>query len=99
MTPPAAEKLPPTYNAGPLPSSKTVSACAVLSKPDPSGDHLEPFHFAMRRAATWAAQVKLPPAYRAGPLPSSNVAKQPTDVLIPTPSAEKLDPFHFAMLF
>jgi hypothetical protein len=48
-----------------VPSSNDRSALTtpgVPLKPPPSGDHVEPFHFAMRFAGTPPAFEKIPPA-------------------------------------
>src|SRR5258705_50903 len=71
VVPPAPVKYPPTYSAGPEPSSNTASDCAMWFVPLPSGAHACPFHFATFAAGTPPAVVNEPAAYSAGPEPSS----------------------------
>jgi hypothetical protein len=98
LAPPAVVKFPPAYKAEPVPSSKTVSAsipCPFI--PDPKGDHVAPFHFAMRLELTPPAVVKFPPAYKAGPVPLSKTVRALTVPFIPDPKADHAEPFHLAM--
>src|SRR5262245_11156763 len=64
--PPASVNLPPTYRAGPPPSSNTASARTAGADPPlaplPSADQLAPSHFAMRFAFSPPAVRNVPPA-------------------------------------
>src|SRR5688572_6021629 len=96
-TPPAEKNEPPAKSAGPdpLPSSSTARASTSPPTPLPSADQEDPFHFAIRLAATPPATMNRPPAYSAGPLPSSSV-RALTQVSIPLPSVAHAVPSHFA---
>lgn len=61
--------------------------------PDPSGDQLLPFHFAIPMAVVPPAVVKRPPANRLLP----DTASADTASFIPSPTGDQLLPFHFAM--
>src|SRR5829696_2400394 len=90
----ARMKSPPAYNAGPLPSSKTVRERTVPSTPlpgAPKADQLVPSHLAIFGAEKPPAVVKRPPAYNAGPDPSSKTARALTKPFIPLSGAPRAD--------
>src|SRR5687767_8657683 len=67
--PPAVSKRPPTYRAGPLPSSKVESEYPIgygplvgSASPLPSADQLSPSHFAMLFAGVPPAAKNRPAA-------------------------------------
>src|SRR5262245_53716335 len=76
--PPACVKNPPTYSAGPDPSSNTTEQYAAASSPPGKLTQRVPFQRAIA-LEDGGVPAKFPPiAYSAGPVPSSNTLMEST---------------------
>src|SRR5688500_10190405 len=100
MPPPGTETPPPTYSAGPEPSSKTHAEWMLpFGTPPATCDHLVPSHLAIESPGAPCAIRNVPHAYSAGPVPSSKTVSALTVGPVPLPSADHVDPSHLAMQF
>ena len=88
-TPPAVSNQPPAYRFVP----DTTSANAGPSIPEPTGDQLLPFHWAMPLAETPPAIPNQPPAYRVLPFTASAA----TAPFTPEPNCDQPLPSHCTM--
>src|SRR5262245_14147778 len=75
----ATVMLPPTYRAGPRPSSNSHMARGVPSTPIPSGSQVTPFHIATPVAETPPIELKIPAANSRLPWPRLAPARTPTE--------------------
>src|SRR5262245_50877489 len=76
--------------------ANTTSFMYRPANPEPSADHVEPFHRAMRLALTAPATVNAPPATTS---PLGSTVSAPTPEFSPMPMDDHVAPSHRAIRF